>query len=499
MTQPHPWTLPENVEKLKKLSERDLRMLMFFQKWRTTRRAKQTPPEGLWSEFGILAGRGFGKTVTGSHWILEAALLDPLAAKNPSAIIAPTLNDVRYTSFEGPTGILSILPPELLAKDGYNRTNLIVTLDNGHIIRGFSAEEPERLRGPQFCRVLCEEIAAWQKDQETWDMMQMGLRLGPNPQVMWITTPKPKEFIRKLVQPQDRRIIYNGSTYDNRSNLPDSFFKQLTVYEGTTLGRQELNGELIDGEEGGIISRNWLKLWPAKTPLPTFDYIVVSLDTAFTEKAIDKRTQTADPTACTVWGGFWHEDKRAILLLDCWDEMLGLPALIKKAKSEMKVAYGTDEDKPLIRPMIGPNRTESAGRKPDILLIEDKGSGRSLIQMLAQEGVSAHAYNPGRADKTARLHIVSHIFARGQVFVPESERNPGKLKSWAEPFVNQLCAYSGPGSTRHDDYIDTATQAIRLFIDKQLLTEEKRDKPRERDDEAREQAPRGPYANPYAI
>ena len=174
--------------------------------WAATAREKQEPPDGDWTEWGLLAGRGFGKTLTGAHWLASDAYFDPLAF--PSAVIAPTLNDVRHTCFEGPAGLLSIVPPELVMD--YNKTNLIITIltENGKpaIIRGFSAEEPERLRGPQFARLWGDELAAWTKGEETWDMALLGLRLGSDPQVLWTTTPKPKDLIRKLSAPQPGRI-----------------------------------------------------------------------------------------------------------------------------------------------------------------------------------------------------------------------------------------------------------------------------------------------------
>jgi len=325
-------------------------------------------------------------------------------------------------------------------------------------------------------------------------MAMMGLRLGPLPKVVWTTTPKPKDLVRKLVSEKIGRVITTGSTYENKDHLPKSFFEQLTQYEGTQLGRQELMGELIDAEEGGIIARNWFKLWPSAKALPSFDWIIMSLDTAFTEKTLNKRTYDADSSACTVWGVFWHNDKRQVLLLDCWAEQYGLPDLMKRVKKELTVAYGDDQDNALIKPLVGSVKMAASGRKPDVLLIEDKGSGISLRQMLDREGITAYAYNPGRADKLTRLHMVSHIFARGQVWLPESEHKAGRPKTWIEPVLEQICAFSGSGSTRHDDFVDSATQAVRLLVDKGLLEGRPPDKKGERP----AYRPYKPVVNPYA-
>jgi predicted phage terminase large subunit-like protein len=488
---------------LSQLSERDLKLLIWRQKWLNTARPKQLPPDlvdhgnGIdqeWTEWGLLAGRGFGKSLTGAQWLAHAAITDPEAL--PSYVIAPTLNDVRYTCFEGATGILSLIPKEIV-KD-YNRSNLIITLDTGAVIRGFSAEEPERLRGPQASRAWCDELAAWSVADETWSMMMFGLRLGKNPKVVWTTTPKPKDIIRTLIKPKPHRHITSGSTYENKANLANSFFDQLAQYEGTQLGRQELLAEIIDAEEGGIINRSWLQLWPAGKPFPKFDWIVLSLDTAMTAASIDKKTQNADPTACQVWGVFWHEDRTQLMMLDCWQDYLGFPDLLARVKKERQVPYGDDQQAPILAPLIGPKRMTGSGRKPDILLIEDKGSGISLRQSLEREGVDVYPYNPGNADKLSRLHMVSHIFAQKRVWLPESEKFPKKPRTWCDPAVTQWCSFRGEKSIAHDDHVDAMTQAVRLCLDKQLLTDIKKSKP-EREREDNERAPRyNTRGNPYA-
>lgn len=478
--------LAETIEKLDTL---DAVFARWHLAWRKTARPQQRIDFDF-VECGIQAGRGFGKTRVGAEWLGKAVYMDD--SGYDSAVIAPTYQDVKFTCFEGESGLMSVIPPELI--HNYNKTDMVIEMHNvaGGIstIRGFTAEKPERLRGPQHCRAWCDELAAWQYD-ETWDMMQMGLRLGDKPQVLWTTTPKPRELVRKLVAPKEGRVIITGSTYDNRANLPDSFFEQLAQYEGTRIGRQELYGELIDPEETGIVKRSDFRLWPSDRPLPRFDLVIMSLDTAFTERTFDKRSGDPDPTACTVWGVFDHEKRANIILLDCWEEHLGMPDLIRRVRKEMKVPYGEDADKALIKPLFGSAKPSTSGRKPDILLIEDKGSGISLRQMLDQEGIMSHPYNPGNADKLTRLHIVSPIFARKMVWLPESEKYKGRPKSWIEPMVQQICAYNGPGSTKHDDYVDSTTQALRLCMDKGWLDA------RKVKEEFKE--PERAVANPYAV
>jgi predicted phage terminase large subunit-like protein len=482
---------------LSRLDERQARFLVWQKRWGKTARPNQVPEVAAalqskspqFTECGYLAGRGYGKTRVGAEWLARKVFLDPSGFD--SAVIAPTYQDVKFTCFEN--GLLDIIPPELI--NAYNKTDMTIEMFNCtggiSLIRGFTAEKPERLRGPQHTRIWADELAAWPYD-DVWDMAMMGLRLGEKPQVLWTTTPKPKDIIRKLTAPKAGRLIVAGSTYDNKTNLPDSFFDQLQQYEGTTLGRQELYGELIDPEESGIVKRSQFRLWAHDKPLPTFDLVILSLDTAFTEKTYDKKKGDPDPTACTVWGVFHHEKRNNIMLLDCWEEHLGMPDLIRRVKKEMNIAYGDDDDNALIKPMFGSSKPMTSGRKPDILLIEDKGSGISLRQMLEREGLEAYAYNPGRADKLTRLHIVSPIFARKMVWLPESASHPGRPRNWIDPLLHQLCAFTGPGSIKHDDFVDSTTQALRLCMDKRLL-----DAVQARKDET-VAPPRKPVTNPYA-
>lgn len=484
---------------LARLSKEDLAFLAWQCRWVATARPEQIPPEDGWSEMGYCAGRGAGKSRFGAEWLARRAWEDPLA--HPRHVIAPTFSDIRFVAFEGVSGLLSVIPPELVRR--YNASDSFLELTNGALIRGFSAEKPERLRGPQCADLWCDELAAWGIEAEmTWDMAQFGLRLGKDPRVLWTSTPKPIDIVRKLMKPKEGRVILRGSSYDNRANLSDKFFEALAQYEGTDLGRQEIMGELIDPSESAIIKKSWLRLWPAKKELPPFSLIVLSLDTAFTEATRDKKSGNPDPTACVVLGVFQHEKKNNIMVLDAWDELLGFPDLIKRVRSEMQNRYGDDGDTAMIKPMYGASKPQFSGRCPDILLIESKGSGISLQQMLASEGIFAHEYNPGRADKLTRLHIVSPVFQKKRVWLPESDKNAGEPKTWLNNMLDQLYSYSGPGTTRHDDYIDVLSQGIRLLMDKRLievtsLTElEKVDKARTNDWEP--EAPPKRVSNPYS-
>lgn len=482
---------PEKLQEiLGDFNTEDLLLLRWKMQWKAKARRKQIPPDSAWKIFGVRSGRGFGKTMSGANWI------GPLAASDPRSynfVVAPTHDDVRYTCFEGPTGLFSAIPPALI--HDYNLTLPSITLTNGSIIRGFAAVAPERLRGPQCHRIWADEIASWRDPQKCWDNLMFGLRLGDLPQIFWTGTPKPTAFMRKLCALTD--ILILGSTYENAENLPDSFYENVAKYEGTIIGRQEIYGELIDPEEAGFVKRSDWRLWPAKKLLPKFQFILLSLDTAFTEKTFDKKEQKTDPSAATAWGVFEYERQLHVMLLDAWEEHLGFPALVRKVKIEKELTYG-DSDEPVLRPFVkGPNKPRHQGRKPDVIVIEDKGSGISLRQSLALENIFTEAYNPGHMDKLSRLHVVSPLFPHKRVWVPESRHSPGFPASWAEPVITQVCTFVGEGSLEHDDLLDTATQALKLVMDKYRMTFTTRQSAEEKTKEALDRLKQRKRENPY--
>jgi len=436
-------------------------------KWLSIALSHQLPPAGThWTFWLLLAGRGAGKTRSAA----EATWWNAWSLPNSRWLVsAPTSGDIRDVCFEGDSGLMHVIPSEII--DSYSRSLHEIKLINGSVLKGIAASEPERFRGPQFHGGWCDELAAWEYLDEAWDMIQFGLRLGARPQLLCTTTPKPKPLVNDLVKRNGKDVVCTtASTYANLANLAPTFRAQILQYEGTQLGRQEIHAEILDPEESGIIKRAWWKLWSKDKPLPGFEYIVMSLDTAFTEKSVDRKNHDPDPTACSVWGMFRHEKKPNFLLLDCWEDHLGLPDLIERVKKEYKVRYGDDDMKPMIAPMIGPKQSMFGGRSPDLLIIEDKGSGISLRQMLAREDLLSYPYNPGHADKLQRLHAVSHLFAHGHVWVVESEKRPGQPRTWAEPLMAQVCSFHGERSIKHDDYVDSTTQALRLLADRNQVS-----------------------------
>lgn len=432
-------------------------------RWMMAAHPYQLEPKGDWTVWLFLAGRGAGKTRTAAETLRDWAWGAP---GTRWLVSAPTYGDLDRVCFNGESGLLAVIPEVMI--ESFNQTDLTLTLVNGSTIEGISAEKPERFRGPQFHGGWTDELAAWQYAEDAWDLMMMGMRLGAHPRIIATTTPKPRALIQRLAKDPHTHVTV-ASTYDNLKNLAPTMQRELLKYEGTSYGRQEIYGELIDPEEAGIVRRSWIRLWPNGKPMPAFEYIVISLDTAYTERTRDKKTGDADPTACVVGGLFRHEGRWGVMVLECWEEWLGLPDLIKKVKDEMQVGYGDDAKLPLFVAPGTPKRPQGTGRKPDLVLIEEKGSGISLIQMLQREGIYPWNYNPGKADKLLRLHQVSHLFKAGFFWVPESKTSPGNPMTWADGLVTQLCTFHGEGSTKHDDYVDATTQLMRYFADQMEL------------------------------
>ncbi len=421
-------------------------------KWLTIANHHQIPPGGDWWDIWLLlAGRGAGKTRTAAEDTWWYAWTNP---GTRTLVSAPTSGDVRDVCFEGDSGLLSVMPSNLV--ETYIKSLHELTLKNGSIIKGIPASEPERFRGPQFHRGWLDELAAWQYLDAAWDMIAFGMRLGKHPQILCTTTPKPKPKIIELVQRDGDDVAYTmASTYDNIDNLAPSFKKQILQYEGTNIGRQEIYAELIDPEEAGVVKRKWFKLWPAykengdENPLPKFEYVIQSYDCATSEKTSN------DPTAQVALGIFrpGPDKPMSVMLIDCWEERMQYPDLRPKVIEEAETIYGN------------PNEFGS-GKKVDMIVIEDKSAGISLIQDLRRAGLDIRSYNPGNADKMMRLNIVAPIIQRGLFYVPESSNAAGMPRSWAEPLISQLCAFP---EVRHDDLLDATTQALRLLRDMGFL------------------------------
>lgn len=223
-----------------------------------------------------MAGRGWGKTRTGAEDVAWFAQHNP---GSRVAVVAPTYADARDTCVEGDSGLLSIIPDPCIA--AWNRSLGEFILTNGSRFKLFAAEEPERLRGPQHHRAWCDELGAW-RYAETWDQVLFGLRLGANPQAVITTTPRPNPLMRAIVK-RVGTIITRGSTFDNADNLAASALAQLRDrYEGTRLGRQELEAELLLDVPGALWTLDMLDAHRVQAA-PEMHRVVVAVDPSGTK------------------------------------------------------------------------------------------------------------------------------------------------------------------------------------------------------------------------
>lgn len=267
---------------LRSLSPEQRRVLGARQAWRQTARDDQLTPAGDWHVWLLLAGRGFGKTRVLNEDGAKYAVERP---GSRVAIVAATSADTRAVVLEGESGLLTVLRRYGVVKD-YNRSVGTVELTNGSLFSTYSAEKPDRLRGPQHHRALCDELAAW-RYPEAWDMLQFGLRLGTDPRTVVATTPKPRPLVRDLLKRGDVHVT-RGSTYANAANLAPSFLEQMRLrYEGTRLGRQELLGQVLDDVEGALWTLSMFdrpEFRKAPDGIPDLQRVVVSVDPATTSR-----------------------------------------------------------------------------------------------------------------------------------------------------------------------------------------------------------------------
>lgn len=252
--------------------------------WKSRARPEQLSPSGDWTFWLVMAGRGWGKSRCGAEWIIEQVR----QGFTKIGLIGPTASAVRDIMIEGDSGILTISIPDL--RPLYEPSKRKLTWPNGAVAYTFSAEEPDRLRGPQFQKMWCEELATW-KYAESWDMAKLCLRLGPKPQAIITTTPKPKRVIKELINDKSC-VVSGGSTYENIQNLSPNFFKTIVEkYEGTTLGQQEIYAILLEELPDALWQRSTIaNNRVSDINLDELIRIVIGIDPAGTKKETSAET-----------------------------------------------------------------------------------------------------------------------------------------------------------------------------------------------------------------
>ncbi len=252
-----------------------------------------------WRVWLMLGGRGSGKTRAGAEWVRAVAcgresLLARGDAPSPSrpprakgepariALVGKTLGDVRSVMVEGVSGLLAIHPPH--ERPLFEPSKLRLTWPSGAVAEMFSADEAERLRGPQFTAAWCDELAKWRGAERAWDMLQFALRLGDLPRVAVTTTPRAMPLLKKMMA-DPATVTVKLATADNADNLAPTFLAEMTRrYAGSEIGRQELLGEFVENSGGGLWRRHWIEETRVARA-PEMRRIVVALDPPVTATA----------------------------------------------------------------------------------------------------------------------------------------------------------------------------------------------------------------------
>jgi phage terminase large subunit-like protein len=238
----------------------------------------QLPPEGDWRSWVILGGRGAGKTRAGAEWVrsmVEGARPLDSGRSRRMALVGETLDQVREVMIFGDSGIMACSPPD--RRPDWLATRRVLRWPNGAEAVACSAHDPESLRGPQFDGAWVDELAKWKRAQEAWDMLQFTLRLGDDPRVCVTTTPRNVGVLKALLASPSTAVT-RAPTEANRAYLAASFLDEVRArYAGTRLGRQELDGDLLDAVDGALWTLEMLE-GARCSEAPEFDRIVVAVD-----------------------------------------------------------------------------------------------------------------------------------------------------------------------------------------------------------------------------
>lgn len=413
---------------IKSQSEAQLRERLY--QWRFWARSNQLRPgtEGAaihrtdWSYWLLKAGRGFGKTRTGAEtvreWIEDYSLIN---------LIGPTAADARDVMVQGPGGLLSCFPDH--QRPIYEPSKRSVTFHNGAIAHLFSADEPERLRGPQCMKAWADELAAWRFGQDAWDNLCFGLRLGDNPQVAITTTPKPIKLLKDIIA-DPGTVMMGGSSYENRANLAPGFFDRIVrKYEGTRLGRQELNAELLEDIPGALWTRGLIDATRLKLQEIRWERIVrivVAIDPAVSHG------EDADSTGIVVVAETRSKHYLVLDDLTCKETPLGWA----------KIA-------------IAAFKSRQADR-----IIGEVNNGGDLVERnikAVDENIPFRAVRASRG-KLVRAEPVAALYEQGRV------HHVGSF-----PLLeDEMCSYTPESGERSPDRMDALVWGITEFIEPEL-------------------------------
>ncbi len=385
-------------------------MLYSWPKWA---RDEQMPPPGDWTTWLLMGGRGSGKTRAGSEWVRQLAR----ERVSPIALVGETMSEAVEIMVRGESGILAVHPDEdRPTLHGKNR----LSWPNGVEATILTASDPERFRGPQFAAAWCDEIGKWPHAEEAWDMLQFGLRLGDRPRQLATTTPRATGLIRRLVADAHTQVV-KMTTQDNYRYLAPTFFDAVVArYQNTVLGRQELDGELIEDRVDALWQRSMFRL-----PEGGVDgRIVVAVDPPVTG------TARSDACGIVVVG---RQGEGAVVLED---------ATLKG-----------------IKPDIWARRAIAAYRahEADCIVVEVNQGGDLVLQVLAQVDVSVPVRQVRASrGKWLRAEPAAALYARGLV-----SHVPGLTA-----LEDELCAFGPDGKAdgHSPDRVDALVWALTELV-----------------------------------
>lgn len=403
----------DQEEILAELPEHKLRELLYD--WRYLARPKQLRPAGNWRYWLVQAGRGFGKTRTGAEtvreWVNEGYRLIHL--------VGATAADARDVMVQGESGLLNCFPPD--QRPNYEPSKRLVTFHNGAIARLFSADEPERLRGPQCEAFWADELAAWRFLTASWDNLQFGFRLGNDPRGIITTTPKPLPLIRDLIS-DPHTIVTRASSYENRANLAPAFFDSIIrKYEGTRIGRQELMAEMLEDVAGALWNRTMIESTRIQARDMRWDMlvrVVIAIDPAVSTG--DESDETGIIAAALVRSG------HCIILDDL-----------------------SNRESPLNWARIAVNGFNSRGADR---IVAEVNNGGNLVEVTLRAVAPDIPYRAVRAsdNKYTRAEPIAALYEQGRVH---------HLGTFPE-LEDQMCGYVPRSSRKSPDRMDALVWAL---------------------------------------
>ncbi|MFY0691847.1 MAG: DNA-packaging protein [Paracoccaceae bacterium] len=350
----------------------------------------QLPPEGNWRSWVILGGRGAGKTRAGAEWVRRmvegSGPMDPGRARRV-ALVGETFDQVRDVMIFGDSGLLAISPPD--RRPEWQTTRRRLVWPNGAVAEAHSASSPEALRGPQFDAAWVDELAKWRKAGEAWDMLQFGLRLGDLPQQVVTTTPRNVPVLKQILEASSS-VVTSAPTEANRAHLAESFLREVRArYGNSRLGRQELDGVLLDDVDGALWTGDLLE-GARVDKAPVLDRVLVAVDPAVSSG------KGSDACGIVVAGAVLSgppEDWRAYVLED---------ATVRGASPQQWAEAA-----------VAAFERHGADR-----IVAEVNQGGDLVETLIRQVSPLMPYSSVRASrgKVARAEPVAALYEQGRVF-----------------------------------------------------------------------------------